>query len=286
MQTLAAIAALALTFAPVARHGVRPTRGPVRAGVRLEAPLDMPLEPRDDLKVGFSRGADDGPIRSFASVKPVEEVRAPDPASVNEQLRAEIEALMPTEKPAPPENKPVDLNGIKPRDLLIGAGTYAIVCFLAVQFTQASANFFNEHPPRETDFYFVQRFTGLARVVVVACGALGAGVTGIASAGQALLAVQVALGIAKGELDPNAERVLANPEKKLEIEKMFSMMSGARWSPLLACSHPLLLPTPRLRLPCLAIRIRRRQDALRRASTAHERMRSRPACPVARGGMA
>ena len=228
MQTLVAAATFALTFAPVARHGVvRPTRGPVRAGVRLEAPLDM----RDDLKIGFSRGSDEGPKRSFAPDKPVEVVKAPDPTTINEQLRAEIEALMPAEKPAPPENKPVDLNGIKPRDLLIGAGTYAIVCFLAIQFTQASANFFNEHPPRETDFYFVQRFTGLARVVVVACGALGAGVTGIASVGQALLSVQVAIGIAKGELDPNAERVLPNPEKKLEIEKMFSMMSGA-------CSRP------------------------------------------------
>ena len=39
-------------------------------------------------------------------------------------------------------------------------------------------------------------------------GGLGTGVTSIASVGQAALAVQVALQISRGELDPNAERKL------------------------------------------------------------------------------
>ena len=56
--------------------------------------------------------------------------------------------------------------------------------------------------------------------------ALGSGVTGIASLGQALLAVQVSVAIAKGELDPNAVRELPEGRKKLEFEKVFAMMTG------------------------------------------------------------
>ena len=151
------------------------------------------------------------------------------PPSVNEQLLAEIQALMPPEKPAPPPAlaEPVNLNGIKPRDLLIGAGTYAVVCYGAVQFALSSAAFFAEHPPAETDYYFVQRLTSLARVVVVGMAALGSGITFIASVGQALLAIEVAVKISKGELDPSAPRELpAEGRKKLELEKIFAMMTG------------------------------------------------------------
>lgn len=189
--------------------------------------LEPPLEPRDELKVGFSRGDEDGPKTSFAPTAPPTALQdLPPPKSVNEQLLEEIQALMPPEKPLPPESKPVDLNGIKPRDLMIGATTYAVVCFAAIQFMLASATYFATHPISETDVYFVQRLSSLARVVVVGMAALGSGVTGIASLGQALLAVQVSVAIAKGELDPNAVRELPEGRKKLEFEKVFAMMTG------------------------------------------------------------
>ena len=83
------------------------------------APVRLQMQqPKDELKVGFSRGSDDGPKTSFAPANPNRE-KAP-PKTVNEELMDEIQALMPAEKPAPKEAKPVDLNGIKPRDLLFG----------------------------------------------------------------------------------------------------------------------------------------------------------------------
>ena len=201
------------------------------------APVRLQLQqPNDDLKIGFSRGDDDGPKTSFAPDKRPE--TAPK-KTVNEELMEEIQALMPPEKPAPKEAKPVDLNGIKPRDLLfglpvgsvallvprvamasegrlpsgllavqrtqdagrraahapngrphdsrpdpaaltprIGATTYFVVCYAAIQFMLGSAEYFNAHPIAETDFYFVQRLSSLARVVVVGMAALGSGVTG------------------------------------------------------------------------------------------------------------
>mmetsp|Transcript_9870 Transcript_9870/g.24545 ORF Transcript_9870/g.24545 Transcript_9870/m.24545 type:complete len:214 (-) Transcript_9870:213-854(-) len=188
------------------------------------APVRLQLQqPNDDLKIGFSRGDDDGPKTSFAPDKRPE--TAPK-KTVNEELMEEIQALMPPEKPAPKEAKPVDLNGIKPRDLLIGATTYFVVCYAAIQFMLGSAEYFNAHPIAETDFYFVQRLSSLARVVVVGMAALGSGVTGIAALGQLALAVQIQVGISKGELDPDAPRVLEEGRKKLELEKVFAMMTG------------------------------------------------------------
>ena len=53
-----------------------------------------------------------------------------------------------------------------------------MVCYAAIQFMLGSAEYFNAHPIAETDFYFVQRLSSLARVVVVGMAALGSGVTG------------------------------------------------------------------------------------------------------------
>ena len=199
----------------------------------------------------------------------------------------------------------------------LGATTYAVVCYAAVQFMLGSASYFAAHQIPETDLYFVQRLSSLARVIVVGMAALGSGVTGtaagvtrrpaprwhqhaalarlpgfpagpgracslggaawasrakprphrrlrrrrtrppalralssrrvrrlrlpptdkhihtsasppagIASAGQLALAVQIAVGISKGELDPNAPRTLEEGRKKLELEKVFAMMTG------------------------------------------------------------
>ena len=60
----------------------------------------------------------------------------------------------------------------------------------AWQFTNAAAVYFAEHSA-ESSVYYVNRLTGLARVVVISMGALGTGITGIAAVGQAALAVQV-----------------------------------------------------------------------------------------------
>jgi len=96
----------------------------------------------------------------------------------------------------------------------------------AWQFTNAAAVYFAEHSA-ESSVYYVNRLTGLARVVVISMGALGTGITGIAAVGQAALAVQIAISIAKGELDPNAERKLPQGKRKVgETERLFRLMMG------------------------------------------------------------
>ena len=62
--------------------------------------------------------------------------------------------------------------------------------------------------------------------------ALGTGVTCIASLGQLALAVQVYLGIQKGELDPNKERDDPYGGRKLgELERMLGLMQGNKDAP-------------------------------------------------------
>ena len=82
---------------------------------------------------------------------------------------------------------------------MLGGVSYGTFSYFAWQFTGAAAEYFAEHP-MDSAFYFVQRLSSLARVVVVGLGALGTGVSAIAGAGQLALAVQVAIGIAQGEV--------------------------------------------------------------------------------------
>mmetsp|Transcript_20011 Transcript_20011/g.46176 ORF Transcript_20011/g.46176 Transcript_20011/m.46176 type:complete len:231 (-) Transcript_20011:519-1211(-) len=189
----------------------------------LIEPELMPPEPRDELKRRFTVASGEATRTTF--MPDSSDKAAVHELSLNEQLRSEIEAMRPTPTPTPPEKLPVDLNGIKPRDLAFGAFSYAIVGTLAWQFTNSAAAYFAEHP-NDSSFYFVSRLTSLARVIVVSMGALGTGITTIASIGQAALAVQVAIGISNGELDPNKARVLPKKRKEMEIERLFALMSG------------------------------------------------------------
>lgn len=197
----------------------------------------------DDLKPRFSRGdGEDGPKRAFTpdsaegAPRPGDAGGASGPSSAteltaNQQLLAEIRALQPEPVPPAPERKPVDLNGIQPYNLLIGAAAYGIFSTLAWQFTGASAQYFADHP-MDSAFYVVARLSGVARVVVVGMGALGTGVSAIASVGQLALAVQVAIGIQKGELDPNKERDDPYGGRKLgELERMLGLMQGNKDAP-------------------------------------------------------
>jgi hypothetical protein len=192
-------------------------------------------EMQDDLKPRFSRGAEEetktsfAPDRAPAQPKEAERATAAEAAKVskNQQLLAEIRALQP-EKPAaePAKDKTVDLNGIQPAFLLLGAGSYGVVSVLAWQFTQAAGEYFAAHPMDDA-FYVVARLSSVARYVVVGLGGLGAGVTCIASLGQLALAVQVQNGIMKGELDPTAERIDPYGGRKAgELEKMLGLMLG------------------------------------------------------------
>lgn len=217
-----ALAALVPQSAP--RCGGRTARR-ARALVALEPPL----APRDELKSRFTRG-DEETQTSFAP-DPVRREAAtpeapPERVSQNAKLLAEIRSMQPEPLAPRPERQPIDLNGIQPSMLLLGAGSYGVFSVLAWQFTISAAEYFAANP-FESAFYVVQRLSGVARVVVVALGSLGTGITCIAALGQLALAVQVSDGIRKGELDPTKERV--DPyggRKKGELEKMLGFMMG------------------------------------------------------------
>ncbi len=190
------------------------------------AELDM--QPRDELKPRFAR-ADDETKTSFTPDKPrvaEKQPTAPAPGS-NEALLAEIRALQPKKPAPPPERQPVDLNGISPWLLILGASSYGVVSVLAYQFTMGATDMFNNQPISDDTFYVVARLSTVARYVVIAMGALGTAVTAMAATGQLALCVQVSLGIARGELDPNAKRV--DPyggRKQGQLEKMLRLMLG------------------------------------------------------------
>lgn len=107
--------------------------------------------PNDELKVRFSRGDDE--IRtSFLPKEPARSATAEaekptPPGGSNEQLIAEIRALMPEEIPPAPEKEPINLNGIKPTDLLIGAAAYGFTCWASWQFTNTAGQFFADRTP-------------------------------------------------------------------------------------------------------------------------------------------
>jgi len=193
--------------------------------VAIETP---PLAPKDDLKPRFGRG-DSETKTSFKATPPAaaRKTEAVATPAKNEELLAEIRALQPEVREPRAERAPVDLNGIKPQFLLLGAASYGIASALGWQFTVNAAQFFENHPMDDGAFYVVARLSSVARAVVVAMAALGTGVTAIASFGQFALLAQLMDGIQKGELDPTKERV--DPyggRKQGQLDKMLRLMLG------------------------------------------------------------
>ena len=227
-------------FAPTARFPSPPLRRATVAPV-VTAAIEPPSL-SDDLKPRFGRGdsetktsfAPDRPKAPAASAPAAAGAATTTPTSgtvaaasnSNDKLLAEIRALQPPEKAPRAERTEVDLNGITPQFLLLGALSYGVVGFLGVQFTVTAGAYFGAHP-MDDSFYVVQRLSTVARYAVIAMGALGTGVTSIAAVGQLALAVRVAAGIATGELDPNAERV--DPyggRKQGQLQRMLALMLG------------------------------------------------------------
>ena len=195
---------------------------------RIVAALE---QPSDELRPRFARADEDTKTAFTPDVvtKKEEEARpkATPATGSNEQLLATIRALQTEPKGKAPERKPVDLNGISPAFLLLGAASYGACSVLGWQFTINTAALFDAHPVADDTFYVVARLSTVARYVVVAMGALGTTVTAIAATGQAALCVQVSDGIRKGELDPKKPREDPYGGRKLgQLEKMLRLMLG------------------------------------------------------------
>ena len=221
MSASVLLASLAFAFSPQPHICRAPATRPT---VHVIAELEV----RDELKARFARDEDDGPKTAFAPDAMPAAVKKPKPAAgSNEALLEEIRALQPKTLPPAPVKQQVDLNGISPWFLILGAASYGACSVLAYQFTLGATEMFNNAPANPDQFYVVERLSTVARYVVIAMGALGSTVTAIASVGQLLLCVQVVIGIASGELDPKAKRV--DPyggRKQGQLEKMLRLMLG------------------------------------------------------------
>ena len=200
-------------------------RAPPRSGV-VFAVLEQP----DELKSRFARDDGDNIKTAFVpdAASPAAQAAkaAKEEPSANAKLLAEIRALQPEPIAPAPEKKKIDLNGIYPRELLIGTISYGIFSTFAWKFTTSTADYFSANEV-ETSFYVVQRLSSIARVVLVSLGSLGTGITFFAAMGQLLLAIQVSIGISKGELDPTKER--DDPwgaNRKDQLSKLWGFMQG------------------------------------------------------------
>lgn len=94
-----------------------------------------------------------------------------------------------------------DLNGVNPA-VALGGGLFAFAAAGALWYaTTELGTFFALHPV-ETDVYFVQRLASVFRNLVMGLASLASGFFGVTGMGIFLLGVRVAVGVAKGELDP------------------------------------------------------------------------------------
>jgi hypothetical protein len=98
--------------------------------------------------------------------------------------------------------KQIDLNGINPFFILVGATFPALLSVLCWQFTVYAGEHFAVDLTRN-DLYFVRRAAGIARQVVVGGSALGTGIFGVNALGLVLLSGRIAFGIVTRELDPS-----------------------------------------------------------------------------------
>ena len=94
-----------------------------------------------------------------------------------------------------------NLNGINPAVAIAGSVFALGVAAALWTLTNVVAESFATHPV-ESDLYVVQRAAAVFRNVVMGLFALASGFFGVTGAGILLLGVRVAIGVAKGELDP------------------------------------------------------------------------------------
>lgn len=94
-----------------------------------------------------------------------------------------------------------NLNGINPAVAIAGSVFALAVAAALWTVTNAVAESFATHPV-QSDLYVVQRAAAVFRNVVMGLFALASGFFGVTGMGIFLLGIRVAVGVAKGELDP------------------------------------------------------------------------------------
>lgn len=144
-------------------------------------------------------------------------------SSLRDRLAARIAAQEATVAPVPTEaqktikQQKVDLNGVDPITCVAGAIPVAALSYGFWTFTGRAAEYFVTHPI-DSDFYPVQRLGVVFQTAMVGLGSLAAGIFGFTALGLLLLGIQVAYGVATGELDPNKKSI--QPERQSTAEKV------------------------------------------------------------------
>jgi len=101
-----------------------------------------------------------------------------------------------------PESKKIDLNGINPLTPLTFSVVPAAMCFIGWK----SSNYMSQHFAvgfLNSEIYPIQRIAIVARNIIVGIFTLATGFSGVVCVGLILLGFTVAIGVIKGELDPN-----------------------------------------------------------------------------------
>ena len=120
-----------------------------------------------------------------------------------------------------------DLNGVNPVVALSG-GIFAFAVAVGLWYaTNQLGTFFALHPV-ETDVYFVQRVASVFRNVVMGLSSLASGFFGVTGMGIFLLGVRVAVGVAKGELDPTPIKRKKQEGDKVEMPNVWDLMMNKK----------------------------------------------------------
>ena len=118
-----------------------------------------------------------------------------------------------------------DLNGVNPVVALLG-GIFAFAVAGGLWYgTNVLGTFFALHPV-ETDVYFVQRLAAVFRNLVMGLVSLASGFFGVTGMGIFLLGVRVAVGVAKGELDPTP--IKKKKSEELEMPNVWDLMMNKK----------------------------------------------------------
>ncbi|CAM9786027.1 unnamed protein product [Ectocarpus sp. 12 AP-2014] len=183
-----------LSWAITRCSGVRPLAASVPNGIG------------EGKRMGFASGSDEEEEEEEgADGEPKAKLQ-----TVNARLLAQIEEqgkgiVIPTEESKKIKRKEEDLNGVNPFYAILGAGGAAAMSFGSWKATLWLAQAYYSKPAEESDILAVARMTSFIKQAVVGLFALGAGIFGVTALGMGVMAAIVAVGVAKGELDPSPE---------------------------------------------------------------------------------
>ncbi|CBJ29167.1 conserved unknown protein [Ectocarpus siliculosus] len=208
-----------LSWATTRCSGARPLAASVPNGVG------------EGKRVGFASGSEDEEEEEEEGADGETKAKL---QTVNARLLAQIEEqgkgiVIPTEESKKIKRKEEDLNGVNPFYAILGAGGAAAMSFGSWKATLWLAQAYYSKPAEESDILAVARMTSFIKQAVVGLFALGAGIFGVTALGMGVMAAIVAVGVAKGELDPSPE---ASGSKKAapgasEEEKELLMLQQA-----------------------------------------------------------